>query len=267
MGPMINGTSALQLQEMPQDDTAPLKAEANDLMTAARSIVVKTPEDYSRAGAFFATIKSKIKEVDVARTARVKPLNDTVKLINADFKAISDQLEAVLKVVEAPMLTFKREEERQRREAEEAARKERERLEREARERAEAERRRLEEIRLEQERLAAQAQAIQNPFQKLLAEKQLEATKQAEAEAVQNTTDALREAAMVTVVADAPVKATAAGTRCNTNWKFRVVDAALIPREFMQPNEQLLGQIARTQKESAKIPGVEFFPEMKIGGR
>jgi len=264
---MIQGTSALQLQTLPQEDTAPLKAEANDLMAAARALVVKDADDYRKAGAFFSSIKGKIKEIDAARTARVKPLNDTVKLINADYKAISDQLEAILKVVEAPMLAFKREEERQRREAEEAARKEQERIEREKHEAAEAERRRLEGIRQEQERVAAQAQEAQNPFQKLVAVKQLAQLQEQEAQAVESVKDNLREAAMVTVVADAPVKATAAGTRCNTNWKFRVVDVALVPREFMQPNEMLLGQIARTQKENAKVPGIEFFPELKIGGR
>ena len=258
------GTSALQTT----DETQELIHEASDLLAAAKAIQVKDAEGYKKAGAFFASIKTKIKEVEAERTKRVKPLNDTVKLINSDFKAITEQLEAVLKVVEVPMLAFQREEDRKRREAEDAARKERERIEAEARAKAEEERRKLEQALKEAEE-ARKAAAVADPFEAALAEEQAEESER-EAEAARRAIEnSIREAAMAkqAVVADAPVKVTAAGTSLRKTWKFRVVDAALIPRQYLIPDEQTLGLIARTDKETASIPGIEFYAVDSIGGR
>jgi hypothetical protein len=262
---LVDGTAALA----PQDETQELKQEASGLMEAARSIVVTDAESYQKAGSFFATIKSKIKEVEAERTKRVKPLNDTVKLINSDFKAITEQLEAVLKVVEKPMLDFQREEERKRREAEDAARKERERVEAEARARAEEERQRIEAARLEAEKAAQEAANASDPLDALLAQEAAESAAQAEAAAREAAAQAMRDAATArqAVTVDAPAKVTATGTSLRQNWKFRIVDADAIPREFLTPDEKRIGEIARTMKESASIPGVEFFAEMSIGGR
>jgi len=192
-----------------------------------------------------------------------------VKLINADYKAITDQLELVLRILEAPRLAFKREEERQRREAEEVARKERERVEAEARARAEEERKRLEEARSKQEEAESLVQSASNPFEAFKAENAVQAAASQVEGARQATEDALREAAMapMSVPVLAPPKVTAAGTSFRKNWKFRIVNVGLVPREFMIPNEQMLGQIARTAKENANVPGVEFYAEESIGGR
>jgi hypothetical protein len=45
------------------------------------------------------------------------------------------------------------------------------------------------------------------------------------------------------------------------NWKYRIVDATLIPREYMMPNEVAIGAVARSLKDKANIPGVEFYGE------
>lgn len=249
-----------------QDDSKAFREEANGLLSAARSIVVTGPEDYQRAGAFFAQIKAKIKEVEAERTKRVKPLNDTVKLINQDFKNITDQLEQVLKVVEAPMLAFKREEERIRREAEEAARREKAKLEAEAKAKAEEEMRKAREAREAEEAARRAAETAQNPIQAYIAKQQAEAAQAAQQEAYEQAQNAIREAAMAQTVVVAP-KTTAAGTSFRKTWKFRVVDINAVPREFMIPDEQRLGQIAREQKEAAAIPGIEFYAVESIGGR
>nr|WP_320131966.1 hypothetical protein [uncultured Holophaga sp.] len=264
----FDGTAALQLPE--QDPTAEaLKSETSTLLEQARSVRVTTPDEYRTAGLFFSSIKAKIKEVDVERRKRVDPLNQTVKIINADYKGISEQLEQVLKVIEAPMLAFKREEERQRREAEEAARRERERLEAEARQRAREEERRLEEIRQREAEARKDAEQATNPVAAFLAQEKAAAADREAQAAVENVKDAYREAATVDQVVPviAPVKATAAGTSFRKAWKAEVVDADLIPREYLIPDLQLLGQIAREQKELASIPGVRFFAVESIGGR
>lgn len=266
--PIISGTSALATQEDPQAQA--LRTEANEMLAAARSVKVDTADDYARAGKFFASIKTKIKEIETERRRRVDPLNATVKIINADFKAITDQLEMVLKVIEAPMLNFKREEERIRREAEEAARKERERIELEARERAAEEARKAEEARRAQEQALQAAQQAANPVAAYVAQEQARQAEEAAQAASAAAQDAIREAGTVDrlVPVVAPPKATAAGTSFRKTWKAEVVDPLLIPREYLMPNEQLLGQIAREQKENApNIPGVRFYAVESIGGR
>ena len=262
------GTSALAPQE--KEEAESYRVEANGLLEAAKSIRVVDADSYKVAGHFFAEIKAKIKEIEAARVRRVKPLNDTVKLLNEDFNGVKAQLESILKVVEAPMLAFQREEERKRREAEEAARKERERIEAEARAKAEEERRKLEQARRDAEEAArAAAEAAEDPFEAALAQEEA-ARKEAEAEAARKAIeDSLREAALAknAVVVDAPAKITAAGTSLRKAWKFRIVDASLIPRGYLIPDEQALGQIARTEKEAASVPGVEFYAVDSIGGR
>lgn len=51
------------------------------------------------------------------------------------------------------------------------------------------------------------------------------------------------------------------GVSVSQNWKFRITNEALIPREYMMPNEKLLGQLARATKDKTNIPGIEVYPE------
>lgn len=263
----VSGTSALAAQA--DDETKALRTEANGLLEYAKGIRVIDADSYRAAGHFFADIKAKIKEVEAARVKRVKPLNDTVKLINEDYKALTAQLEAVLKVVEAPMLAFQREEDRKRREAEEAARKEAEARAAEARAKAEEELRRQEAERKAAEEAHQKAETAQSPVAAFLAQEEAARAEAGAQAALKAAEDNLRLAAMAgqSVAAALPPKVTAAGTSLRRTWKARVVDATAIPREFLIPNEQLLGQIAREQKENASVPGVEFYAVDSIGGR
>ncbi len=44
-------------------------------------------------------------------------------------------------------------------------------------------------------------------------------------------------------------------------WRFRIVDATKIPREYLIPDEKLLGQLARAMKDKCTIPGIEVYLE------
>ena len=66
---------------------------------------------------------------------------------------------------------------------------------------------------------------------------------------------------MVPVVAAAPALE---GVAVRTYWKARVVDAALVPREFCIPDESLLDKIARESKGTKRIPGVEFYADERL---
>ena len=53
------------------------------------------------------------------------------------------------------------------------------------------------------------------------------------------------------------------GVSVRTNWHFRIVNVALIPPEWMIPDQGALGAYARSRRESAvgSVPGVEFYSE------
>jgi uncharacterized protein with ATP-grasp and redox domains len=85
--------------------------------------------------------KEAAKDLEAERTAKVKPLNEEVKAINGAYKAAATPLDAAIAAVERPVKAFLlAEEDRRRREAEDARRRaaeiERQAREAEARERA-----------------------------------------------------------------------------------------------------------------------------------
>jgi hypothetical protein len=57
------------------------------------------------------------------------------------------------------------------------------------------------------------------------------------------------------------------GLKFRTEWKWRYVNndraraEQLIPREYMCSDEKKIGAYGRTMKETAKIPGIEFYSE------
>jgi hypothetical protein len=54
------------------------------------------------------------------------------------------------------------------------------------------------------------------------------------------------------------------GTTARVSWKFRVVCASQIPREFLTPDLVAIGAYVRKNKGEAKITGVEVFDESKV---
>jgi len=51
-------------------------------------------------------------------------------------------------------------------------------------------------------------------------------------------------------------------------WKFRVVDAAKLPREYLVPDDKKIGVVVRALKSEARIAGVETWeePVIRVGG-
>lgn len=56
----------------------------------------------------------------------------------------------------------------------------------------------------------------------------------------------------------APVKT---ATVLQTRWKYKITNAALIPREYLVPDETKIGGVVRATKGSIAIPGVEAYSE------
>lgn len=254
----------------PEQEAKQAEAKAMEVLTASKVVLVTTADQYREAASHFSTIKGMLKDLEARRVAITGPINQSLKLINEGFKRPKEILEDALRFYETPMLAFKKEEERRRQEAEAAAQKERDRLEAEARAAAKAEEDRLNAARAEALEAEARAKELaegDDPFEAAMAEEEAQALREKEAAALRAAQDAVRASTKIEVPAPVFVpKTTAAGTSFRKNWKWRVVDAALIPRQYLVPDEQAIGLVARTDKENANIPGIEFYPEEKIGG-
>ena len=50
-------------------------------------------------------------------------------------------------------------------------------------------------------------------------------------------------------------------------WKFRVMDASLVPNDYKVVDEVKLGQVVRATKGTLRIPGVEIYSEDTVSAR
>lgn len=57
------------------------------------------------------------------------------------------------------------------------------------------------------------------------------------------------------------------GLSVQTRWKFRIIDEAKIPRDYMKPDEVKIGQIVRAMKGKLAIPGVQIYPDDSLTTR
>ena len=227
-------------------------------LTAAQSMTIVTADQYEAGAAELQAIKAKHREIDGARKELVQPIDEARKRIQDFFRAPLDFLEQAEGIVKGKLTAFQNEQERIRREeqrkAEEAARKERERLaeqaretERKAREKAEVKRRAAAEAeaagrREEAARLQARAAATE--------------TKAAEKAAAIE----LQAAAVVAPVIQREVPKVA-GLKTREVYKFEVTDAALLPLEYLVPDEQRIRKVVNALKMDTRIPGVRVYPD------
>lgn len=115
--------------------TAEIATVANNtstLVALAEHLIVASPQEMACGTDLLAQIKALLKRSDGARDVLVRPLNAHVKMINAQFRAVTEPLAGAERIIKAKMLAYSAEQER-------AARAQAERLHREAQERALAE--------------------------------------------------------------------------------------------------------------------------------
>lgn len=59
----------------------------------------------------------------------------------------------------------------------------------------------------------------------------------------------------------------AEGISTRQNWKFRITNPSLVPREYLIVDEKAIGHVVRALKDKAKIPGVEVYSEDSVAVR
>jgi hypothetical protein len=201
------------------------------VVSQAHQLTVDTPEDYEMACSFLTLVATRKKQVGETFDPIVQKAHATWKEAIAQREKFINPLLEAESYVKAKVTTWRMEEERKRR----------------------AEEDRLSEIARNEREEAAIAEATQ-----------LEANGEKELAAM-----VLEDAASAPapVVIAPPTVPKQEGIAKKTTWKFRIVNAALIPRELMSPDEVKIGAIVRSQKNLAKIPGVQVYPEESVSVR
>ena len=225
------------MPELEPVDEQQLTQEVTDIEFRAESFVIQTPEDYEAAGEFGKLLKQKAAEV----TGFFKPMKDSVYQAH---KAVCDREKAMLtplknaeKIVKKTMGDYLMEQERIRREAEEAAR------------------RAAEE---ERERKLKEAMALEAAGDKEGAEAAVE-------EAV-----VMDEATGYSV--PAPVKPKVSGVSTSKDWEITGIDTAKVPVNFngmeLRPVDQAaVMRLIRASKGSIAIPGIAYREVAKMSFR
>ena len=225
------------MPELEPVDEQQLTQEVTDIEFRAESFVIQTPEDYEAAGEFGKMLKQKAAEV----TGFFKPMKDSAYQAH---KAVCDREKAMLtplknaeKIVKKTMGDYLMEQERIRREAEEAAR------------------RAAEE---ERERKLKEAMALEAAGDKEGAEAAVE-------EAV-----VMDEATGYSV--PAPVKPKVSGASTSKDWEITGIDTAKVPVNFngmeLRPVDQAaVMRLIRASKGSIAIPGIAYREVAKMSFR
>ena len=201
--------------------------------------------------------------IKTARKALADRLDPTIKAAHQVHRnlcglksQIDEPLEDAERIVKGKIGRYQDEQLRVRREAEEAARAAARKIEENQRL---AEAQRLEAIAV-QARIEAQALAEAGKTREAEHLRAEAANRQAQA-------DAVIDAPMAVVTVAIPPPPKLEGVSRRENWKFRIVDKALIPLEYMLPDEGSIGKVVRALKSQTNIPGVEVFAETVVSAQ
>lgn len=216
----------LEAQISPEAEA--LAKETEIILSNYQGIVVKDNTALLSAGNELKTIKGKLNELDSLRKGMTRPLDAAKKAIMDFFRIPQERLEKAESTIKRAMLTYQQEQERIR-------------LKEEAR---------LRDLALKEE--ARKKAALDARADKAEANGNLEKAEELRQQKEQ-------------VFAPAPVLASTVakvdGVSTKKVWKYRIVDANAIPRDYMMPDTVKIGAVVRATKGTMNIPGVEIYAE------
>lgn len=207
------------------DSTSNITESARAMYELTLAYTVDSPEMFEYAASEAKAAKAQLKRLTEERFSATRPLDASKAVIMAWFKPAQDYLEKAVLGHESKMLAYNREQARLKAEAEATART----------------KARAEQTRLDKEADARAAQACAS----------------GNLDEAREILESVPTVPVAVVTVDVAPKVS--GISARTNWKHRITDASLIPREYLIPNDQMLGAMARSTKNSVQIPGVEFY--------
>lgn len=205
------------------ESTQEITQTALTIIEQGKAVVIKSSDDYTKAGSLWTTIKGIMKQVDESFDPIISKAHQAHKEAVAQKAKIYDPLKSAYVYVKKVMSDYD-------------AAKEKERQAEEARIREIA--RREEEERLLQEAISAEASGNKE-----------------EAAAI------IEEPVYVAPVVLKKEVPKVQGMSFREVWKVRITNEKLLPREMLTPDLVKLGQMARAMKGQFKVPGAEAYSE------
>lgn len=220
-------------------DELNLKSSADHALEQAKTMVVKSQNDYEMAGNVRKDIKAMVKSIQSYWSPKKQQADQLHKSLVQAEKDMVTPLESADKLIDTSMTAYRKEIERQRYEAEQARLK----AESEARKAAEDAQRLLNEA-MRKDELDEDDAAIL-----MMAESDLEA-----------------KAKFAESINTAPAEVRMQGITVTRTWKARIVDQSIVPISIagimIRPiDESALNKLAVTSKGAFECPGVEFYQE------
>lgn len=245
---------------------AQLQQKLAELKHRADSLVVRVPEDIVTAKTLKLDIQAYMKAVKFQTGPDIEIKKGELRQLQEQEKMLLSPAEAILEVSETKRKSWEEEERRkaaeeqrrineenriaaEKKASEERAEREKQaKIEREAREKEIAKQRAAGEIKAREE-----------------AKLRKEAAEGEERERQRAAEDARKAAQSAPVVTVKPNIPTVQGVASRQNWKFRVVNPALVPLTFRMVDEVAIGRMVRDakDKEAAEklCPGIEVWSE------
>ena len=207
--------------------------DIHKLEVKAEGIVIKDAEQLNAAADILAAIKKQKKLIDDKRTSLVKPFNDAVKNLNAEFKPRITKAETLQRALEKAIREYHQEQARiaaEKKAAQEA-----------------------EERRLEEEKQKKLAEAVAKDDDKALAE--------AAAAEEQQAVLAKQE------VKEPEKKVETANTNTNLidNWKYQVVDEKAVPEHLKSVDDKKVK--AAIKAGLREMTGLRIYNEPIVSSR
>jgi len=214
-------------------ETLEIPAEAQNLVTQtwedlaiAESFSISSNKAYAEAGEILKTIKGRYREIENKRREMTLPLDEAKKRVMDFFRQPLERLSNAERLIKGAMVAFTQEQERIRQ--------------------------------AEEQRIQALAREEQERLDKELEKQITQAQEEGDNERAESLLDTATKIAVPLVQTEKPK---VQGIKTITRWRYKIVDEALIPREYLMPNEKLLADMAIMTKGTIKVPGVEFYSE------
>lgn len=238
---------------------APAAEDARQALAFCERLAVTTAADAEFAAGALREVAQKRDEIDGLRKRWVEPLKGVAKEIDAAFRPAIKSLEAAEQTIKGALAKYAHAEEARRAEA---ARK----LEAAAAEARRAEAACVAAESAEEARRVAAAQRDKGPTPEELATEESRraeaARRSAEAAAAARKAEAERAAAAAAVAATVPARLD--GVSVRREWTGEVVDAGLLPREYMIPDTARLEAATRSLGADPGIPGWRAFQVERV---
>lgn len=250
-----------------------LAKQATDLAAEIQAVTITDRETAVIADKLVAAGKDMAKKIKDFFSPLKRAQDDAKRVLLDAERAELQKIEPAVEILSRSLATWRIEQDRIRREAEEKARRqeaERRRLEMEALRQAEEKARKAQEEqrRIDQEAaakaLATKNREIAERIERERRQKQEELAAKAKAEQDAIIDKAAAEEAKLEPVVVVPEKAKFEDTGIRHNWKFRVVDAAAVPPEYKVVDEVKVGRVVRAASGQISIPGIEIYDEPTI---